>query len=194
MRALSRTLLIGGILMGITVSPLAADYLINGDFSQGLSGWHGDGEQVYLNPDGTEGSQTDPGVVPVIKIPLSRSESRFVYQEFDTPDTPKNLHFKVDIFPSGDFQRSTSDSDYTSQTADFSSGMFMVWGVTAVLRTDFWIRATPMWHYKLANATPGKWVTVDYSFVNPSDANHQSVYFCVPPGQGAIYIKNPVAQ
>ena len=195
MRAFSRILLIGGMLMGIMALPLSADYLINTDLSQGLSGWHGDGEQVFLKPDGLESSQGDPDVIAVIKLRLSRSESRSVYQEFETPGKPQNLHFKVDIFPSSDFHRSSSDSDYTPQVIDYPPGTFTVWGVLAIFRVDFWIRATPTWHYKLANTIPGRWVTVDYSFTNtPSDSSHQTVYFCVPPGQGAIYLKNPVAQ
>jgi hypothetical protein len=182
-------------LIGVGMPPfsLQADYLKNTDLKEGLAGWHGDGEAAFLNPDGTEGAEGDKGVIPVIKITLSKGEPRSVYQEYETRDNPKTLHFKVDIFASIDYQRSKSIDDYTPQLIDYSAGDFFQWNVIGVCNVDFWIRAGPDWHYKLAKATVGKWFTVDYKFTNAFDTDTRSVYFCVPPGEGTLYLKNPSA-
>ena len=170
---------------------LQADYLKNTDLKEGMAGWHGDGEAAFLNPDGTEGAEGDPNVIPVIKIALSKGSPRAVYQDYETRDNPKTLNFKVDIFASSDYQRSKSVNDYTPQLIDYPAGDFFLWNVIGICNVDFWIRAGPDWHYKLAQATVGAWVTVDYKFTNAFDAENRSVYFCVPPGEGTLYLKNP---
>lgn len=182
------------VLAGMMPLSLQADYLKNTDFKEGLAGWHGDGQIAFLNPDGTEGAEGDKGVIPVIKITLSNRDSRSVYQEFETRDKPKTLHFKVDIFASNDYQRSKSIHDYTQQIIDYTAGDYLTWNVIAICNVDFWIRTGPDMHYKLANAEMGKWITVDYSFTKILDSSQDmSVSFCVPPGKGTLYLKNPSA-
>jgi hypothetical protein len=193
MRPPSTIMLAALILAGMMPFSLQADYLKNTDLKEGLAGWHGDGESAFLNPDGTEGAEGDKNVIPVIKITLSKRDSRAVYQEFETRDNPKNLHLNVDVFASTDYQRSRSPGDYTSELAAFSEDTDFVWNLIAICNTDFWIRATPAWHYKLAKLTAGKWITVSYTFSTVLDEESRSVFFCVPPGEGTIYLKNPSA-
>src|ERR1700734_2064016 len=112
MRAPSPITLAVLILAGMIPFSLQADYLKNTDLKEGMAGWHGDGEAAFLNPDGTEGAEGDPNVIPVIKIALSKGSPRAVYQDYETRDNPKTLNFKVDIFASSDYQRSKSVNDY----------------------------------------------------------------------------------
>ena len=171
-------------------SALRADSLIhNGDLSSGLSGWHDDGRLVYLNPDGTEADDASSGAIPVIKLRLS-NEVQVVSQEYETKDSPTSLTISVDVMPSADFKRSTDPSVYTKT---WSAGGTWYWSGLVIPTSDFWIRGGPGWYYKLSDALqPGKWTTVSGHFESIKPTDDHTLYFCVPPGDGAVYIKNAV--
>lgn len=173
------------IFLGMMAAPLRANYLTNTDFKDGIGGWHGEGDGVFLADDGTEA----PIGTPVIKILLSRGNSHSVYQEFETRDKPTSLHVKVDVFASSDFKRSKYPQDYS---INWKPGSTWYWTAIAIPNVDFWIRGGGSgWFYKLASVKPGAWETVEGDFEGlPSDGN-RVLNFCVPPGEGAIYIKNP---
>ena len=165
---------------------IRADYIENGDISNGLVGWHGDGERAYLKADGTEGDEGDTDVTPVLKLKLSSGQPREVSQNINLHDSPTTLHVKVDIFISSDFKRSTFAQDYTKT---WSSGTYY-WTAIIVPSCDFWIRGGPGWFYKLTNAVAGKWTTVEGSFDNLEALQDRTISFCVPPGTGTLYLKN----
>jgi len=178
------------LFFGAGISSLSADSLIhNGDLSNGLSGWHDDGRLVYLNPDGTEADDGSSGAIPVLKLRLS-GEMHMVSQEYETHGSPTTLNISVDVTPSADYKRSTEDSAYT---AKWSAGGTYYWTALVVPTCDFWIRGGPGWYYKLSDALhPGKWTTVSGHFENLTPTDDHMLYFCVPPGDGAVYIKNAV--
>jgi hypothetical protein len=190
MRALSPLTLAALILVGLIPITLRADYLTNTDFKEGLAGWHGDGESAFLNPDGTEGAEGDKGVIPVIKIALSKGSAHAVYQDYETKDSPATQHIRVEVFASPDFKRSTFASDY-SPDINWKAGGTWYWSGEEVPKVDFWIRGSPGFLYKLADLKPGQWVTVDGRWDSAKPAQDRSVYFIVPPGDGMIYIRNP---
>ena len=179
------------ILLACGITGARADNLLkNSDLSSGLAGWHGDGEVVYVHNDGTEGQQGDQGVSPAIKLSLSRRDSRVVYQEFEARDKPQGLLYQVNILPASNFQPSTSKEDYTVELLAQTPGSYFHWPVLGVAKADFWIRAGPDWFYSLAAAVPGHWTMVQQKDSNPNDEAQRSVYFCVPPGTGALYLKD----
>jgi hypothetical protein len=59
---------------------------------------------------------------------------------------------------------------------------------------DFWIRGGPgTFYYKLAPKLQALvWTTVTGHFENLAPSQNHTVSFCVPPGDGAIYVKNAV--
>ena len=180
---------LAALLAAVLAVPLRADYLVNSNLKEGIVCWSGGGESKFLKADGVEADETDPGAVPVIKLTLSRGSSSAVYQEFETRDKPTTLHIKVDVFASLDFQRSKFPEDYS---ITLKPGDTWYRPNIIVPTVDFWIRGGPGWFYKLANLKPGKWVTVSGSFEGLTDDENRAVYFCVPPGEGAVYLKNPV--
>jgi hypothetical protein len=179
-------------LAGLMAVPLRADYLKNTDLKGGLAGWHGDGVSAFLNPDGTEGAEGDKGVIPVIKITLSKGQPHAVYQEYETRDNPKTQHIRVDVFASLDFKRSKFASDYSPEI-NWKAGSIWYWSAAAIPNVDFWIRGAPGFLYKLADLKPGQWVTVDGRWDSPLAAENRAACFMVPPGEGTIYLKNPSA-
>jgi hypothetical protein len=189
----SKILAAAGLVAVAMAVPLRADYLTNTDFSDGISGWHGDGEAAYLKPDGTEGAEGDIGVIPVIKLPLADRSSHAVYQEFETRDHPKTLQFKVEVYASSDFKRSASPDDYTQELGNFQSGNTLIWSDIGILNVDFWIRLDPGSYYKMQNLKPKTWVTVKVPWNSIEDDENRTINFCVPPGDGVVYIKNPSA-
>jgi hypothetical protein len=171
--------------------PLLANYLDNTDFKSGLAAWHGDGETAFLKPDGTEGAEGDAGSIPVLKIKASRGHSVSAYQEFDTRDNPSTMHVKVDVFASSDFLRSIFASDYTKE---WKAGGTWYWSAIVIPTTDFWIRGGPHSFYKLIDVKPGNWVTLDGHFQGLDPADSHTMNFCVAPGEGTVYLKNPVVE
>jgi len=170
---------------------LHAEYLENTDFKDSIAGWHGDGQPAFLKEDGTEDSMGQP----VLKLMLSRSGPHMVYQEFKTHDKPASLHMQVDILASDDYQRSKTLGDYTTELLDYGSNTYLMWNAIGVCNVDFWIRlGSPNsvgWHYKLAAVRAQKWVTVDNAFTTNVETDKWTIYLCVPPGKGTLYIKNP---
>ena len=189
MRASSPTLLAILFLAGVVPLSLGADYLKNTDLSEGFACWHGDGEPAFLNPDGTEGQEGDKGVIPVIKLPLSKGQPRSIYQEFETNDDPKSQHLRVQVYASSDFKRSTFATDYSSDI-NWKPGSIWYWSGECVPNVDFWIRGAPGYLYKMANLKPGQWVTVDGRWDSAPPAEDRSVYFFVPCGDGVVYLRN----
>jgi hypothetical protein len=169
---------------------LAEPVLHNGDFSAGIAGWHGDGELTYLMPDGTEASDASTGGVPVLKLHLT-GEPHAVYQEYDTPKMPSRQTITVEAMPSLDFKRSTDPSDYS---IDWTSGTWY-WSALVLPKADFWIRGIGtdfMWYYRLASLKQGVWTKVEGKFSGLSQSETHTVNFCVPAGQGSVYLRNAV--
>ena len=188
MRSFPILIAITGLWLGF--SPAAkADLFKNTDFSSGLAGWHGDGRMVYLASDGTEKDEAGPGLTPVIKLKLSHDVSAS-YQEVEVRDNPSKMDISVEVMPTSNFRRSKEASNYTVK---WSAGGTWYWSALAVPDVDFWIRGQPGYFYKLANLTPGQWTKVESHFENLKTSDSYNINFCVPPGDGAIYIKNPSA-
>jgi hypothetical protein len=177
MRTLSPLILTAGLLMGMASLALSDNYLKNADFKEGSQLWRGDGQAAFLKPDGTEGSETDSGVIPVIRLALSKGQARAIFQEFHPKDAPSRLHIQVQVYASIDFKRSKHASDYRADDS--------------MPNTDFLIRFLPDYYEKMADLKPGEWVTVQGTSMSSMPSDDRSVYFMVPPGDGVIYIKNP---
>ena len=188
MRPPSPIALVVFVLVGMLPFSLRADYLKNTDLSEGFACWHGDGDPAFLDPDGTEVDDSAKGAVAVIKIPLSKGELRAVYQQYETKDNPKGLHFHLEVYASFDFKRSSFASDYSDDINWRSTGIY--YGDQETPNADFWIHDMPSTLYKLANLVPGEWVTIDCDVDVTTPADGGIVYFGVPPGVGTIYIRN----
>ncbi len=180
------------ILAAMMPVTLQADYLKNSDFKEGSQLWHGDGQLAFLKPDGTEGAEGDPGAIPVLRLGLSKGHTHAIFQDYQTPDHPKTQHIRVEVFASLDFKRSKFAGDYTSEL-NWKAGTTVFVGNDIVPNVDFWMGDTCYYVTKLANLKPGEWVTVDLTFDTTPGNDAHSVCFMVPPGEGAIYIKNPSA-
>ena len=177
------------VLVGLMSSPIRADYLANTDLKEGFAWWHGDGEPAFLNPDGTEGAEGDKDVVPVIKIHLSKNQSRSVYQEYETKDDPKSLHVTLQVFASADFKRSAYADDYSSDINWKSTGTYNG-ADQEVPNADFWLHDVPGGLYQLSDLKPGDWTSIDCSFDCTTSADSRTLYFNAPPGEGTVYIRN----
>jgi hypothetical protein len=185
-----------GILAVVTMflSPVAlrADLLKDNTMQEGLEVWKGDGEVAYLNPDGTEGAQGDKGVTQVIRVALSKSHPRYIYQDYEAPADLAALNVSVEVFASVDFKRSKFPSDFSSDE-HWTAGSTWYWSAETVPTVDFWIRGAPGYQYKMANLKPGEWVTIRASWDAGASATDRSLCFFVPPGDGAIYIRKATA-
>lgn len=175
-------------------------YLKNADLKAGWTSWHGSGEIAFLKADGTEGAEGDPDVTPVIKVMLSHGQSREVYQEYEVRDKPSNLTLRVEVFASSDFKRSTNKNDYTSVGPLHANAWRtpFSWPDIVIPNSDFWIRGGPAASYNLMyipqDLQPGAWTTVGSTWQLLDTPTTRIIYFCVPPGTGTVYLKNPSAK
>jgi hypothetical protein len=175
-----------------TRAALADDnLLLNSDFNEDLAHWHGDCHIAYVRDNGTEGNAGDSDVKPALKINLLPHEVGVVSQDIIDHDKLTSLHFRVDILPSADFKPSQDDADYTHSLRYQKPGDSFQDAAEDALHVDFWMRFTPPWHYFLAAAVPGKWTVVATDAHGIGHHEERTIFFCVPPGQGALYLLHP---
>jgi len=166
------------MLMLVTVPMALADNLLkNADFKEGSQLWRGDGQEAYLKPDGTEGSELDKDAVPVLRVSLSRGLRRVIFQEFRMKDAANQLHVSVQVYASIDFKRSSHAEDY--QSDDY------------IPNADFSVRMLPEFDERMSALKPGAWTTVKTTMMASQVSEDRAVYFFIPPGEGVVYIRNP---
>jgi hypothetical protein len=165
------------LLVAMASFALCDNYLKNADFKEGSQLWRGYGQATFLKPDGTEGSEDDPGAVAVIRLALSKNMVRTVFQEYNAQDAPGKVDIKVQVYASLDFKRSNRATDY-----DTDDNMPV---------TDFMFRYLPDGFQQASDLKPGAWVTVAGTLNSPAPSTDRALVFMVPPGDGVIYIKNP---
>lgn len=153
--------------------------LQNADFKQGMQTWHGDGHVVFIKSDGSEGDETDAGVVPVMRITLGKSQPHGVYQTLRNKDAVGRMTLSVEVYASPDFKRSTHGDDYA--TGD----------IIPMTITDFVVRLLPDGWEHVSSLHPGQWTTIRHSFGLLTAADERTIFFNVPPGDGFVYLKNP---
>ena len=93
--------------------------------------------------------------------------------------------------PSLDFKRSTDPSDYS---IGWTGGTYY-WSALVLPKADFWIRGIGtdfMWYYRLASLKKGVWTQVQGRFDHLEPSETHTVNFCVPAGQGSVYLRNAV--
>jgi len=180
------------VAVGLAPAILHADLLKDNTMQEGLSVWKGDGEVAYLNADGSEGAEGDKGVTQVIKLSLSKSHPRSIYQDYEAPADLAKLKVTVEVFASFDFKRSKFPTDY-SQDVHWAAGSTWYWTGEEIPDVDFWIRGAPGFDYRLANLSPGQWATVKASWDAGGSATDRTLCFFVPAGDGAIYIRKATA-
>ncbi len=177
MRAQIAWLMVAILLLVAAPGALADNLLKNADFKEGSQLWRGDGQQAYLKPDGTEGTELDKDAVPVLRIALSRGMRRTVFQEFRMTVAANQLNINVQVYASIDFKRSAHAEDYVSD--DYTPN------------ADFSCRMMPGYNQRMAALKPGEWTNVKMTMMIPQVADERVIYFFVPPGQGVVYLKNP---
>src|SRR5450631_3138401 len=107
MRSRHLLVMVVSMLVGMTSQALCDNLLKNADFKAGTQGWHGDGRAVYLKPDGTEGSETDTGAIPVLRLTLAKGHPLSIYQVLRSKQVTGSLSVSIDVYASIDFKRST---------------------------------------------------------------------------------------
>src|ERR1700677_789384 len=184
-------LLVASLVVFVATLPLHADdYLKNTDFKEGFAVWHGQGDVVFLKPDNTEGEESDPGAVQVLKIALGKGSPHTVTQDIDTNDNPDTINVSVDIYATPDFARSTFPSDYTDGLKWKEGVIFFGWdGV--VPPVDCWVTSMPDYVYRTVGLTPGAWKNLKFKFSSYTEITSRTIGFSVPPGTGIVYIRNP---
>lgn len=179
---------LGLMLAFLGSSATRAELLKNTDFGSGKSHWKGGGQVVFVKPDGTEGAASDPGAVRALRISLKNKEPQSVYQEFPTKDRPKTLKVTVQYMASPNFKRTEDESLYS---ISWTSGTYF-WSAVVVPHADFWVRVSPGWLYRIGGQASATWQTLQGVWNDALPVEERAIHFCVPAGEGSLYIKDPV--
>jgi hypothetical protein len=176
--------------------PLRADNLLqNGDFTDGISHWHGDGRSsadfASDNPLGGGDTFTSKGMI----IPLKHTAWVKVMQDFKAPSA--NATMTITYMSSTDLAFSTKDDDY----AMFPMCLDMMWKSKAI-KSNQWTAGVYAAGGDMAKghigglsllsppATPAQPQTVKVSFKDLTPSDPYTVILGFPPGTGTIVVLN----
>jgi len=220
MRHLMYGLLVaGGFVLAAARTAMAADGLENGDFAKGRSHWMGDGQVVYLKPDGTISLTDDsrssllppvasvgtpattigtpaagqkPGTTPIVEIKLKSTQFADFSQKFRTPKDMDIVNAEVTYKASQDFKMNDKAIVFDRELT-WKPGTFWYWSALVHPKSDVLMRLDKRdnYMYKLDAATPGSdWKKMKVRWENVGAGQDVIFHVLVTPGHGTLYIKS----
>jgi hypothetical protein len=213
MHSFLRGLLVaGGLVLAGGTTPSFAEGLENGDFSKGKSHWMGDGQAVFLKPDGTISPTDDsklsslplptgtPGAVltsktiPMIEIKLKTTQFADLFQKFKTAKVMDAMTAEVTFKGSADF---ALNDKATVFDRDITWGPGSMWYWTALVhpKIDLMMRLDKKdnYMYKLQAVKPGgDWQKMKVTWKDVGGAQEVNFHVLVTPGHGSLYVKSVV--
>jgi hypothetical protein len=190
----------------------AVDGLENGDFSKGKSKWMGDGQVVYLRPDGsitpTDDSKptsllppagattaTPPAKnIPIIEIKLKLTQFADFYQKFKTVKEMDVMNAEITYKTSSDFVLNEKATVFNREIT-WGSGTYWYWTALVFPKIDLMMRLDKRDNhmYKLQTVKAGgDWQTMKVSWKDVGGGQDASFHVLGAPGHGSLYLKSVV--
>ncbi|MDR3401212.1 MAG: hypothetical protein P4L99_01845 [Chthoniobacter sp.] len=187
-----------------------AEGLENGDFSKGKSHWMGDGQAVFLKPDGTisptddsklsslplptgtTGADQKPKTIPIIEIKLKTTQFADLFQKFKTAKEMDAMTAEITFKGSADFalndKATVFDRDLT-----WGSGSMWYWTALVHPKIDLMMRLDKRdnYMYKLQAVKPGgDWQKIKVTWKDVGGGQEVSFHILATPGHGSLYVKS----
>jgi hypothetical protein len=207
-------LVAGGFVLAGGTTTVLADGLENGDFAKGKSRWTGDGQVMYLKPDGTispadnsrssllppvasAGTGTPaaaqkPTTTPIVEIKLKSTQFADFAQKFRTPKEMDVVNAEVTYKASADFKMNDKAIVFDREIG-CKPGTFWNWSMLVHPKSDVVMRLDKRdnYLYKLDAASPGSdWKTMKVRWDNVGGGQDVTFHVVVTPGHGTLYIKS----
>jgi hypothetical protein len=215
--SLLATLMSGALILG-SVPSLVADGLENGDFAKGKSKWLGDGQVVFLKPDGSISPTDDsklgssfpssnlPSNLPftpspadqkakstsLIEMKLRSAQFAELSQKFRTPKGAAVLDVQVVYKGSPDFKLNDKATVFTKENT-WGPGSTWYWTAVVFPKVDLCFRMDKRdgHSYRLAAVKPGgDWQTMKYRWENVGENQDVNFLLLAAPGHGSVWIKS----
>ena len=166
----------------------AAQEVENAGFTQGKTGWQGDGKVVYLVADGTVSETEKEGATPALRIQLKKSGWSEVRQVLRPKAKDSAVSFGIQVKADADFKRLPESRDYSP--VKFTEGGKWVWSAKVNPKCDFLVRLEDKgWYYRPHSLSPGgSWKTVAEEFPELVDRKRE-LALLFPPGEGTVYLQ-----
>ena len=187
-----------------------ADGLENGDFSKGKAKWTGEGQVVFLKPDGsispTDDSKSDsalkpadPGAAgqkpkntPIMEIKLRTGQFADLSQKFRTGKGAGALNVEVVYKGSPDFKLNDKATGFTKGIT-WGPGSFWYWSAVVYPKVDLCMRLDKRdGHcYRLEAVKPGEeWQSAKFRWENVGENQDVNFLIVAPPGKGSQWVKS----
>lgn len=165
-----------------------AQTIDNADFTNGKTGWLGDGKAVFIDAQGVVSETPKPGTTPAIRIELSKSGWKGIKQKLRPKANEAQIEITVQVKADSTFKRVPESREYSS--VDFREGGQYGWSAEVYPKCDFLIRVKDEgWQYRPISLAPvDSWKTVTQSFTGLK-ARQREIELLFPPGEGAVYLK-----
>ncbi len=182
-----RKLIVGAVVISFCTA-LFAQEIKNADFSDGKSGWLGDGTVVYFDTAGGISETETPGSVRGLKFELTKNSWREVKQTLRAKSDESTLSFSIQAMAAPGFKRLVESRDYSD--VDFGEGGSWVWSALVFPASDFLIRVEDgSWHYRPFSLSPlGSWKTYTIDLAKLKTKKRE-IALLFPPGEGTVYLK-----
>jgi hypothetical protein len=185
-------------------SNAVADGLDNGDFARGKSKWLGEGQIVYLNPDGSisptdESKSADPlnasqkpKPTPIVEIKLRTGQFAELSQKFKTDRGASGMNVVVVYKGSPDFKLNDKAIPFTKGNT-WQAGTIWYWTSVVFPKVDLCLRLDK--HdghcYKLEPVAPGgDWKSAKFRWENVTENQDVTLLILAPPGHGSLWVKS----
>jgi len=184
-----KTLILAFLALCVALPLHAQNGLENGDFSDGITHWHGDGRSPADFASDNPMAKPDPLTSKGLIIPLKPSSWSKVAQDFRSKTGAGTLSITYLLSP--DFTFSTKDEDYDNMPEHLG------WGwKTFKIPTGSWMisindsTGTTGIHYGVKNSgKTGTPLTQTFNLkATPDDKNTLTI--CIPPGSGIFVLLN----
>ena len=199
-------LFVGG---GATKS--VANGLDNGDFARGKSKWLGEGQIVYLKPDGSISAIDDskpnsflkpadqqsaadekPKTTPIIEFKLHSGQFVELAQKFQTEAGTAGMNVQVVYKGSSDFKLNDKAMPFT-KSITWGPGSTWYWTAVVFPKVDLFFRLDKRdgHYYKLESVKPGSdWETAKFHWDNIAENQDVTLAILAPPGHGSLWVKS----
>lgn len=170
----------------------AVEYIKNGDFKQGRSGWSQEGRVIFLNAAEEELNQEEEGTTPILKVSLTRKEWSNLECKIKTPEGIGAVPINVELKPSKDYARSPEINQLTDLDWPAGKGGW-IWSGIAKVRNDLTVMIqsnTNFFNVQTKNFSEIDWHTLRYNINSLGEKKMERiVILSFPPGEGYVYIK-----
>ncbi len=178
--------------LGVSLTVVRGDVLVNGDFSEGRAHWIGDAEETVA-PDTSDSAENGSDSTPAtgVTVTLSKDKWTMIYQGFTVRDPA--LYYTVTFKLSPDYKLADANKD-DQLAADFSDvpGIMKLYTLPTARWSLIYTGTDPTNENSIKtkslepDATTTQSQTLTGKLINLNDGADANFVIAFPPGEGSV--------